>query len=162
MTEGRRPPPKPVLLDPAAKKRRQRTLKAPRRHERDVASGLDGLVQPASGALPGAKGDVRGVGADAYDFLVECKETAAESIRVSIRWLNKVTTEAGVFKYPALAFRFDAGTVQQVAKRQWEEGISKVEATEADWIAVPLPVFRRMLESMGRNWSMEWRGDREP
>jgi len=150
------------LLDPEARKRRERTQKAPRRHEKAVATGLGGLVQPASGALPGAKGDVKDVGAHAFDFLVECKETAAESISVTLRWLNKVATEAGVFRYPALAFRFDAETVKRVAMRQWKEGGSKVEATEADWIAVPLPVFKRMLASMGRHWSMEWRGDGEP
>jgi len=110
----------------------------PKKHEKSTAKTLGGKVQPASGAKAGFKGDVREVGTLFNEFLVECKRTEKQSIRIEARWLNKITTEAGSDQEPAIAIQFDPMVLRSL-KRPGE-----AEA-EADWIAMPRSVFRRLL-----------------
>lgn len=107
----------------------------PKRHEQRVAAAVGGSRQPGSGAFEGAKGDVRRdhIG---FPLLVECKRTSGQkSLRVEAAWLDKISREAsGQNKYPALSIEFDE---------------AEVVAAEATWVAVPLTVFRAMLEALG-------------
>jgi len=122
------------LLDPRkARARATKGISDP--HEADVAADLGGRKHRGSGSSPWLKGDVSadplGLGAE---VLVECKATAGASIGVKAEWLIKVTREADeqAGRVPALALRFDR--IGELA-----------QGTEADWIAVPLSEFRRLL-----------------
>ena len=121
-------------LDKPSKRRRGHTalgktetrITKSQRQEKRVASKTWGRRQPASGALPGAKGDVR-----AEDFLIECKRTDRKSIRVTQAWLEKIAKEAmEVGKHPALALTFNDMTYDK------------------DWIMVPLRLLDQLRETM--------------
>lgn len=60
-----------------------------KKQESKVAKELSGKVTPASGALWGAKGDVR-----SEAFLVECKTTEKTSYRLTFNTWNKIYLEA--------------------------------------------------------------------
>lgn len=113
--------------------------KNPKRHEKDVAKGLGGRRRPASGAKPWAKGDVAGVNIGDIDFLVECKMTEGASLTVQAAWLNKITTEAGEGRSPALAMRFTKRALEDVATPHQK-------VAECDWIAIPMSVYERMKD----------------
>lgn len=113
----------------------------PKKHEMSTAKALGGRVQPGSGSQATAKGDVRDVGTLLTEFLVECKRTEDQSLRVQASWLNKISTEAGPMKEPALAIQFDEDVLRRLATHD------QVVA-EADWVAVPRSVFRRMLSAL--------------
>lgn len=76
-----------------------------RRAESLVAKRLGGKVQPGSGAIAGAKGDVK---VDAkYDFLIENKASSGKSFSLPKDWLYKISREAvAQNRVPALAFQF--------------------------------------------------------
>ena len=114
----------------------------PKRHERATAKALGGRVQPGSGAKTGFKGDVRDVSTPLQEFLIECKRTEDQSLRVEARWLNKITTEAGPDREPALAIQFETNVLRRLTRPD------QVTA-EADWVAVPRSVFKRLLEAAG-------------
>jgi len=120
----------------------------PKAHEKDTAKALGGRCQPASGSKDGFKGDVRGVSTQLTEFLVECKRTEDQSLRLQARWLNKITTEAGLTREPALAIQFEP----DVLRRLTEPG--QITA-EPDWVAIPRSVFRRLLDAVGVEES-EW------
>lgn len=63
--------------------------KRSRKSEQDAAAEIGGRVQPASGALPGMKGDVQ-----SRDFLLEDKFTDAASYSLSRTVLDKIEHEA--------------------------------------------------------------------
>lgn len=63
-----------------------------RRQERHLAEDLGGRVQPASGALPGAKGDVRAMGV----VRAEAKYTSKDSYSLKLQDLEKIIDEAGL------------------------------------------------------------------
>jgi hypothetical protein len=109
----------------------------PKRHEEDVAKGLGGRRRPGSGSKPGMKGDVAGVQLGDIDFLIECKTTEGASLSVQGAWLNKITTEAGPARSPALAIRFQFKTLQEIATPHQK-------IAETDWVAIPMSVFKRM------------------
>jgi Holliday junction resolvase len=118
--------PAPRLFDGDKERRRM-----PKKQEQRVAGALGGRKTPASGALPGAKGDVV-AGNTGEGWMVECKRTKNRSLSVKASWLGKVTREAlKVGKTPALAIEMDmTGEV----------------ATEKDWVAIPLSEFKRLTE----------------
>ena len=65
-------------------------------------------------------------------FLIECKQTKHKSISIKSDWLNKISREAlAAGKEPALQFEVKGNEDTFVEK---------------DWIAVPLSVFKRLLE----------------
>jgi len=98
--------------------------------------------------MKGAKGDVRDVASGLFKFLIECKRTKGQTLQVQGMWLNKITAEAGVLEEPALVIRFDP----DVLKRMTQPG--QVVA-EADWVAIPRSVFRRMLDALGQE-DVKW------
>lgn len=76
-----------------------------RRAESLVAKRLGGKLQPGSGAIAGAKGDVK-VNAK-YDFLLENKASSGKSFSLPKDWLYKISREAiAANRVPALAFQF--------------------------------------------------------
>lgn len=67
----------------------QRKIHDSRKQEARGAAQHGGRVRPASGALPGAKGDMR-----TSDTLVEYKRTNGKSISITAAMLKKIRTEA--------------------------------------------------------------------
>lgn len=123
--------------------RRDVTRNRPMAHESDVAAVVGGRKQPGSGSQEHSKGDVRR-DHDGFPLLVECKLTTKQSLRVEGGWLNKISAEAGRGgDKPALAMRWDPAVLRRMA------AVQGVPAAEADWVAVPASVFRRMLEALG-------------
>lgn len=103
-----------------------------RKAEESLAKRLKGQQQPGSGALEGAKGDVK-KDTSSFSFLVENKSTKGDSFSMQRDWLLKVYQEAlEQGRVPALAFQFtnDAG---------------KSEKRER-WVAVPESRFIEILE----------------
>jgi hypothetical protein len=77
-------------------KRRSRT------QERDIAEELGARVQPASGAMSGAKGDVRKKGV----FRLEAKFTRASSYTLHLEDLEKIAGECGVSEKPIVVIDY--------------------------------------------------------
>lgn len=128
--------------------RRTAQHKKPKAHEERTATALGGRSTWASGSLEHDKGDVD-VEGELFDFLVECKRTTKRSLGLKARWLNKVTSEAGDFKTPLLAIQFDEEVLRTLQSEQRVRG--RVEAiAEADWVAIPLSAFRRLLGCLGQ------------
>lgn len=114
----------------------------PKKHEKATAKALGGRIQPGSGSKDGFKGDVRDVGTPFNQFLIECKRTEDQSLRIQARWLNKITTEAGIDREPALAIQFEANVLRRLTD------VGQITA-EADWVAIPRSVFKRLLDMAG-------------
>jgi hypothetical protein len=70
--------------------------------ERDIAEELGARVQPASGAMPGAKGDLRKKGV----FRLEAKFTKATSFSLRLEDLEKIAGECGNFEKPIVVIDF--------------------------------------------------------
>lgn len=72
------------------------------RKEKKVAKQYGGEVQPCSGRLPFAKGDI-----STKDFLIEHKHTRGSQYIVKLLTLEKIAQEAGaVGKQPAIMIEF--------------------------------------------------------
>jgi len=97
--------------------------------EKRVAKRSGGKRTPASGALPGAKGDV-----EALVHLLECKTTGKKSIRIEQKWLAKIAREARM-KHK------DAGLVASFPDMPSD--------VEQDWVMIPLHVFKRLAGDEG-------------
>jgi hypothetical protein len=94
--------------------------------ENRVAKAIGGRRQKASGALPGAKGDVRAV-----ELLAECKRTDKKSISITIEYLQKITQEAGFYgKIPCVAIEIE----------------SPPKFVNKDWILLPAGFVNELLE----------------
>ena len=95
-------------------------------HEQDLADRLGGRRQPASGALPQHKGDIK-----LDKFLLDSKETEHNSIIVSAEDLTKISREArGEGKHPGLVI-----TIDRVPTTVYNE-----------WVMLPLDVFAEVFE----------------
>lgn len=97
-----------------------------RRAEKKFATRVRGDQQPGSGAMDGAKGDVR-VG----EFLVESKATISDSMSLKYPWLKKIAKEAlDVTKEPALVIQFvlPDGSIKE----------------DGAWVMVPERVFKEL------------------
>lgn len=82
-------------------------------HEEEAAKIFGGERHRGSGALTGLKSD-----ASSKDFQIECKQTEKESMRLELKWLEKITNEAvGKQKIPALHIRFTE--CRNVAAKDW-------------------------------------------
>lgn len=101
--------------------------RAGRKAETSLAQRLGGQQVPGSGALSGAKGDVRKA-----DFLVENKSSTNASFSIKQDVLIKIYQEAlDVSKMPALAFQF-VNSEGQSAKRD-------------RWVCVPEHIWEEMV-----------------
>lgn len=105
-----------------------------RRAEESLAKRLQGTQQPGSGAVAGAKGDVRR-DTPSYSFLIENKATKGGSFSMKKDWLLKVYQEAlEQNRVPALAFQFT-------------DELGKSEKRER-WVAIPEEVFKEILDHL--------------
>jgi len=83
---------------------------------------VGGKRHRGSGSSPWKKSDASGP-----KFQVECKQTGAESLRVTEDWLKKITLEATACgKEPALHVRF--------------------LKSQSDWVMIPAYVFKRLIQ----------------
>jgi len=92
--------------------------------EKKAAKRVSGNLKPASGALPGAKGDF-----ELPEFLVECKSTENVSMSIKLSWLHKIMREACIVgKSPALEVMFVTanGTPRQ----------------SGDWVMIPAQLWK--------------------
>lgn len=93
--------------------------------ERRSADYLGGRAQPASGAGDCHKGDIK-----LENWLIDKKETTAQSIMVYGKDLTKITREAdGEDKNPALLIQM--------------EGVPSTVSNE--WIVLPLDIFSELF-----------------
>lgn len=106
--------------------RRTRTPTHGQQAEKRAARRLGGRQTPASGALEGAKGDIR-----RGKFLLESKATRKRSMSVQLAWLEKISKEA-------LDAGLDPGVVLQFVDstgRSYPAG---------RWVLVPERVFEEL------------------
>lgn len=99
--------------------------------EARVAKKMGSKLNPASGAMRGAKGDARLKGG--VNFRIESKSTTATTIRIEKHWLNKIREEAlAGAETPAVTISFVQG-----------DGGS---TPNGDWVMIPLSTFRELTE----------------
>lgn len=102
--------------------------------EKRVATSLAARLTPASGAMRGAKSDMKKKAGD-RKFQIESKATKNAILGVDLGWLVKVTEEAqATGSIPALTMSFVA-----------EDGKSR---PKGDWVALPLWAFHEILEEL--------------
>ena len=102
-----------------------------RKAEGSLASRLKGTLQPGSGALAGAKGDVK-LDNPQHNFLMESKTTKGSSISLTREWCLKIYQEAlEQNRVPALAFAFT-----------YDSGVSEKRDR---WVAIPEHVFAQLV-----------------
>lgn len=91
------------IRDHVPRARKNRIGDTGRKSEKRVAKSLGAKIRPASGAMPGAKGDM------VHDkkWLVEAKSTVHDTMPLDYRWLGKIAHEAMLEgKSPALTVSF--------------------------------------------------------
>lgn len=102
--------------------------------EKRVATSLAARLTPASGAMRGAKSDMKKK-AGGRKFQIESKATKTATLAVDHGWLVKVTEEAqATGSIPALTMSF-----------VWPDGKCK---PKGDWVAMPMWAFHQMLEEL--------------
>lgn len=95
-----------------------------RASEKRLARRLGGKGRPASGALPGAKGDI-----ELETVLLEAKSTTGKSMSLQRDWLLKIAHEArSEHKTPALSISFVTPDGNPILDGQW--------------VAVPMSVWQ--------------------
>lgn len=120
MPAGDKKPKPPAMGSQKAEKARHNE------EEKNLADRLGGRRQPNSGALDGHKGDVK-----LDHFLLDRKETKANSIIIDGRDLTKITREAdGEGKEPGLVLVMGGKLPSTVSR---------------EWVTIPLETFARML-----------------
>lgn len=96
--------------------------------EKRVAKKIGARPTPASGAMRGAKGDMR-----LDEFLIEAKSTVTLTLPIDYRWLVKIAHEAlNAGKTPAVSLSFT-----------YHNGSSQ---PQGDWVMVPLRVWKEMTQ----------------
>ncbi len=101
--------------------------KSGRDSEKRLTKRLCGRARPASGAMPGAKGDI-----ELGPTLLEAKSTRRDSMTIKLDWLCKIAREAmAEGKMPALSVSFVN-----------EHGRSR---ELGDWVLIPLHKFEESL-----------------
>jgi UDP-N-acetyl-D-mannosaminuronic acid transferase (WecB/TagA/CpsF family) len=95
--------------------------------EAKTAKRVNAILTPNSGALAGAKGDMK-VG----DFLMEAKSTTNDSMGIKLDWLAKINSEAlRSRKHPALSVVYAD-----------EKGDPRQNGA---WVMIPEWLFERLL-----------------
>lgn len=109
-----------------------RLKKVSAKQERRIASDVGGRAQPASGALPGAKSDVRKVGR----LRVEAKFTYAKAYRLTMDVIDKIVGEAQGDELPGVVVDFmdkSSGRVlRTVVVVPYEDWLKEVQDAPAD------------------------------
>lgn len=99
-------------------------------YEERAAKKLGARQQPNSGAMAGAKGDLR---SDSY--LIESKTTVAATLPIDLGWLVKISEEAhalGLQPLLMLSFVLPSGRPRPNA--------------ETEWVAMPLKAFQELTD----------------
>lgn len=105
------------------------------RSEKRVARKLGARLQPASGALPGAKSDARLKGA-AFTFRIENKSTVNLTLPLDLGWLTKISQESMADQsIPTLIFSFVTA-----------EGHARSDIN-SEWVAIPLWAFEELKDA---------------
>lgn len=90
-----------------------------RKAEESLAKRLKGQQQPGSGALDGAKGDVK-KDTSSLRFLIESKATLDKSMGLQRDWLFKIYQEAlEQNRIPALAIAFTNEAGKSEKRERW-------------------------------------------
>jgi hypothetical protein len=109
------------------RKKRKEIGRSGRRSENRLSKVLGGRLTPASGAMDGAKGDIR-----LSEFLLEAKSTTRDSFSVDYGHLAKIRAESLTNnKYPGLTVSFTTGNGRP--------------RTSGEWVMVPLSVFQELI-----------------
>ena len=117
---------KPKIPSYFAGREQKQTRKKSMDQEDRIAKAVGGKRQKASGALPGARGDVRSV-----ELLNECKRTDKKSISISIEYLQKITKEASYYNcIPSVSI----------------EIASPPKFVNRDWVLLPAGFVKELLE----------------
>ena len=100
------------------RRQQHRIGKSGRKSEKRLTRDLEGRERPASGAMPGAKGDI-----DLGQVLLEAKSTTQASMGVKLDWLPKIAKEARAEgKSPALSVSFVDEQGQPLPRRRMGDG----------------------------------------
>jgi len=92
---------------------------AGRKAEASIASRLNGTLQPGSGALLGAKGDLK-KDTPTISLLLENKTTTGSSLGIRQDWLHKIYQEAlETSRTPALSMQFVRPNGQSEKRDRW-------------------------------------------
>lgn len=98
-----------------------------RASEKRVARKMNARLQPASGATPGAKGDMKI--ARTQKFLAEAKSTTHDTLKIDLGWLMKIQQEAlHKNSKPLLILSF-------------VDGNGNLRGIKTDWVCMPRWVF---------------------
>lgn len=104
-----------MSLPPILRPKKAAIGEAGRRSEKRLGKALGARPRPASGAMPGAKGDLA-----LPTVLLEAKSTTAASLTLKHDWLIKIATEARAEnKQPALAVSFTDAQGRPVKDGEW-------------------------------------------
>ena len=96
--------------------------------EARLGKKLGARARPASGAMPGAKGDH-----ELGDVLIEAKSSTGDRIPLDRRWLAKIAREARFEgKVPALVLSFTHGDGRPIA--------------DGEWVCIPLWLWRERVQ----------------
>jgi len=107
------------------KKRRNSVKARANQHEKDLADKLGGLRQPMSGALAHRKGDIK-----LDDWLLDSKQTDANTILVTTKDLTKITEEStGEGLLPGLILTLKTPI-----------------HVSSEWAVVPLDLFSTLID----------------
>jgi len=106
---------------------KERIGKTGRSSEARLARRVQGRLQPTSGAMAGAKGDI-----SLPAVLLEAKSTTRATLPVRHAWLLKIAQEArSMGKVPALAITFTTGDGRPLP--------------DGAWVAIPEWLFNERL-----------------
>ncbi|WP_157648352.1 hypothetical protein [Burkholderia ubonensis] len=99
-----------------------------------IAKRFGAQKTPASGALRGAKGDMR-LKAGPRKMLVEAKSTVNDSLSLQLAWLVKIATEGrAIGSVPVLSVSF---VTADGSARQ-----------NGDWVMIPRADYEELLEDL--------------
>ncbi|MEJ6846783.1 hypothetical protein V3589_11260 [Sinorhizobium fredii] len=114
--------------NPYLRRRQRLGIGSPgRASEKRIGQALSGKLRPASGALPGAKGDI-----ELSNVLMEAKSTTRASIAINLDWLLKIAAEARAEgRSPALTVSFVR-----------PDGAPRLDGA---WVMVPMHVWQEKL-----------------
>jgi hypothetical protein len=113
-------------LPPHLRKEQHKIGREGRKSEARLIKHLGGRGRPASGAMPGAKGDI-----DLGPVLLEAKSTVQASMGLKLDWLLKIASEArSEGKMPALAVSFLT--------------VSGDPIMDGDWCLIPMHRFKEL------------------
>lgn len=102
--------------------------------EKRVAVKLGARLQPASGAMASAKSDAKMV-ANEQRYRIECKSTTADTMRLDLGWLTKITSESMT----------DGSTPVVTVSFVDPSGKPRTQMN-AEWVLIPMYAFKELTD----------------